>query len=46
LALRFIGFLVAAMFGVILRVFVSFQHCPFKGFAKKKKPHQIGEAFS
>jgi hypothetical protein len=44
--LRFIGFLVAAAFGVILQVFASFQHCPFRALLKKKKPHQTGEAFS
>jgi hypothetical protein len=45
-ALGFIAFLVVVAFGVIHQVFASFQHCPFRGFAEKKKPHQTGEAIS
>jgi hypothetical protein len=44
--LRFIAFHVVVVFGVIHQVFASFQHCPFRGFAEKKKPHQTGEAIS
>ncbi|MEN9548956.1 MAG: hypothetical protein RIR12_1547 [Bacteroidota bacterium] len=44
--LRFIAFHVVVAFGVIHQVFASFQHCPFRGFAEKKKPHQTGEAIS
>jgi hypothetical protein len=32
-ALGFIAFLVVVAFGVIHQVFVSYQHCPFRGFA-------------